>query len=58
MCLLALVLQDGDTPLINAAYERHTKVVSTLLSVGAQLDISNNVRLRPNSCLPYTAPSW
>ena len=42
MCALK---QDGDTALYRAMYNGHTETVDYLLSVGADLNITNNVSL-------------
>jgi ankyrin repeat protein len=41
-----LLLQDGDTPLINAADYGHLEVVKKLLGAGADVNAVNKVRVR------------
>ena len=38
-----LVLQEGDTPLHNAACRGHNKVVQVLYEAGAKVDVTNHV---------------
>ena len=37
------VLQHGDTPLHNAAYNGHSKAIDILIVAGAKVDVKNDV---------------
>ena len=43
---MSVITQDGDSPLMMAAREGRTEVVSLLLMAGANLDLQNKVKCK------------